>query len=87
MIRKILIFCCVVTLSLFSGCEAANSTHDMSLAVDDDYDRAIVSLADGTTVSGYLQSWCHVDDRVIVVIDGVKYYTTLSNVTLIKTEK
>ena len=49
------------------------------------FDRAVIRMADGTTVTGTVESWKDYDDSdaVQVKIDGVTYYTHLNNVTLI----
>ena len=49
------------------------------------FDRAVIAMPDGTTVSGKVSSWKDYDDSeaVQVVIDGVTYYTFIGNVVLI----
>lgn len=50
------------------------------------FDKAILSLPDGTVVSGKLNNWKDYEncDQVQVVIDGVTYLTHQNNVVLIK---
>jgi hypothetical protein len=49
------------------------------------FDRAVISMQDGTVVSGKVDSWLDFEnsDAVQIKIDGVTYYTHLSNVILI----
>ena len=49
------------------------------------FDRAIISLPDGTVIEGKVDSWLDFDssDTIQVKIDGVSYYTHISNVVLI----
>lgn len=50
------------------------------------FDKAILSLPDGTVVSGKLNNWKDYEDcdQVQVVIDGVTYLAHQNNVVLIK---
>ena len=52
------------------------------------FDKAILSLPDGTVVSGRLDNWKDYEncDQVQVVIDGVTYLAHQNNVVLIKGE-
>ena len=52
------------------------------------FDKAILSLPDGTVVSGKLNNWKDYEncDQVQVVIDGVTYLAHQNNVVLIKGE-
>lgn len=51
------------------------------------YDKAIVRLADGGVVEGRLNSFCQTrNGYVVVAVNGVKYCTSYTNVTLIRTE-
>lgn len=49
------------------------------------FDKAIISLPDGTVIEGKVDSWLDFDssDTIQVKIDGVSYYTHSSNVVLI----
>lgn len=49
------------------------------------YDRAIISLPDGTVVEGKVSSWKDYEDgdQLQIVIDGVTYLTHATNVCLI----
>ena len=49
------------------------------------FDRAVINMQDGTIVSGEVDSWLDFEnsDAVQIKIDGVTYYTHLSNVVLI----
>lgn len=49
------------------------------------FDRAVISMQDGTVVSGKVDNWLDFEnsDAVQIKIDGVTYYTHLSNVVLI----
>lgn len=49
------------------------------------YDRAIVSLADGSVVSGRVQNWRDYEDgdQIQVKVDGKTYLVHSTNVTLI----
>ena len=66
-------------LSLFTGCnrQIVDTTWK--------YDRAIVALADGTSVEGKVSSWLDYEnsDQIQVVINGTAYLVHSSNVTLI----
>lgn len=49
-----------------------------------EYDRAMISLPDGTVVEGEVQTWRDYEgDQLQVVIDGVTYLTHASRVVLI----
>lgn len=49
------------------------------------FNRAIISLPDGTNITGQVEGWKEYDgsDSVQIKIDGVYYYTHLQNVILI----
>jgi hypothetical protein len=49
------------------------------------YDRAIISLPDGTKIEGHVEGWKEYDDSdsIQIKIDGRYYYTHLQNVVLI----
>ena len=49
------------------------------------FDRAIISLPDGTKIEGHVESWKEYDgsDSIQIKIDGVYYYIHLQNVVLI----
>lgn len=50
------------------------------------FDKAMISMPDGTVVKGRVESWKDYEDSdaVQVEIDGKVYYTFLNNVVLIK---
>lgn len=68
-----------VMLISFAGCNR------QIIDVTYKYDRAIVSLPDGTIVSGKVSSWKDFEDgdQIQVVIDGVTYLVHSSQVALI----
>ena len=49
------------------------------------FDRAIISLPDGTKIEGKVDGWKEYDssDSIQIKIDGIYYYTHLQNVVLI----
>lgn len=49
------------------------------------FDRAIISLPDGTKIEGKVEGWQEYDssDSIQIKINGVYYYTHLQNVVLI----
>lgn len=49
------------------------------------YEKAVVGLPNGDSVSGKVESWCDYDnsDMIQVKIDGKTYFTHSSNVVLI----
>lgn len=49
------------------------------------FDRAIISLPDGTKIEGKVEGWKEYSssDSIQIKIDGVYYYTHLQNVVLI----
>lgn len=49
------------------------------------FDRAIISLPDGTKIEGKVEGWKEYEnsDSIQIKIDGVYYYTHLQNVVLI----
>ena len=68
----------VLMILAMSGCnkQIIDTTHK--------FDRAILSLPDGTVVSGTVDSWKDYDgDQIQVKIDGVTYLTFSSNIVLI----
>ena len=73
----------VAALVLLTGCnrQLVDTTYN--------YDTAILSLPDGTTVSGDVESWKDYTDgdQIQVKIDGVTYLVHSANVVLIKGEK
>lgn len=52
------------------------------------YDRAIVSLPDGTIIDGKVDKWTDYEDgdQIQVTIDGVTYLVHSSNIALISEE-
>lgn len=50
------------------------------------FDKAMISMPDGTVVKGRVESWKDYEDSdaIQVEIDGKVYYTFLNNVVLIK---
>lgn len=50
------------------------------------FDRAIVSMPDGSVISGKVTSWTDYEDgdQIQVVIDGVTYLVHSNNIVLIK---
>ena len=49
------------------------------------FDRAIISLPDGTKIEGKVEGWKEYSssDSIQIKIDGIYYYTHLQNVVLI----
>ena len=49
------------------------------------FDSAVIAMPDGSVVKGKVQSWKDYDDNdsIQVVIDGVTYFTHISNVVLV----
>lgn len=80
----------VIAISLtmtMTSCESVDDVEVVNRQLLDTtyaFDRAIISLPDGTTVSGKCESWCDYDnDTIQVVINGTTYYTSFNNVVLI----
>ena len=73
------IICLVFTLIFASGCN--RQVIDMTYK----YDRAIISLPDGTIVDGKVDSWTDFEDgdQIQVKIDGVTYLVHSANIVLI----
>lgn len=69
----------VFTLIFASGCN--RQVIDMTYK----YDRAIISLPDGTIVDGKVDSWTDFEDgdQIQVKIDGVTYLVHSTNIVLI----
>jgi len=73
-----------LSVLLLVGCTDANNFEVTEPLY---YDKAIVRLADGGVVEGRLNSFYQSDAGYIVVaVNGVKYLTSYTNVTLIRTE-
>lgn len=78
--KKIFVIICLVfTLIFASGCN--RQVIDMTYK----YDRAIISLPDGTIVDGKVDSWTDFEDgdQIQVKIDGVTYLVHSANIVLI----
>lgn len=80
--KKIVAFILVMILMLvvLSGCnrQMADFTYK--------FDRAYISLPNGETVVGKVDSWLDFDDgdQIQVKINGVTYLTHISNVVMVK---
>lgn len=79
--KKITVILAVVLLTLaLSGCnrQAVDLTYS--------YDRAIICLPNGDTVSGEVEAWRDYEDgdQIQVKINGVTYLVHSANVVLIK---
>lgn len=73
----------VMVLSLMCGLAGCNrQIFDATYK----FDTAIISLPDGSVVSGKVDSWLDFEDgdQIQVVIDGVTYLVHSNNVALIK---
>ena len=79
---KKLISTILVALTLFSTTACGNR---QLLDTVYSFDRAIISLPDGTKITGQVEGWKEYDgsDSIQIKIDGVYYYTHLQNVILI----
>ena len=78
--KAIAIMLIIVMVVIFAGCNY--KVVDLTYK----FDKAILSLPDGTIVSGRLDNWKDYEDcdQVQVVIDGVTYLAHQNNVVLIK---
>ena len=70
----------MMVLTLFAGCgnmELIDTTYT--------FDRAIISMPDGTVISGKVQSWTDYEDgdQIQVKISGVTYLVHSSQIVLI----
>lgn len=79
---KKLIITILVALTLFSTTACGNK---QILDTVYTFDRAIISLPDGTKIEGQVEGWKEYDgsDSIQIKIDGAYYYTHLQNVILI----
>lgn len=76
-----------LSVFLLSGCRDKDIVKNYSFQVPAYYDKAIVRLADGGIVEGRLDNFYQSGSGFVVVsINGVKYCTAYTNVTLISTE-
>lgn len=77
--KKKIITVCLVSMLVMCGCnrQVFDTTYN--------YNKAIVNLADGTVISGAVQSWIDYEnsDQIQVKINGVSYLVHSSNITLI----
>lgn len=80
--KKLLVF--VITAIVLVGVLMACGNRQL-LDTTWSFDRAILKQADGTIVSGKVESWTDYEDSdmVQVKIDGVTYFTHIVNVTMI----
>ena len=69
----------VMVAALFAGCnkQLFDTTYK--------FDRAIISLPDGSTITGEVQSWTDYEDgdQIQVKIDGITYLVHSSQIVLI----
>ena len=74
----------VFTIGLMT-CVALSGCNQQLFDTTYRFDRAIISLPDGTIVEGKVSSWTDFadGDQIQVVIDGVTYLTHATNVVLI----
>lgn len=79
---KKLIITILVVLTLFSTTACGNKQLFDTVY---SFNRAIISLPDGTKIEGHVEGWKEYDgsDSIQIKIDGVYYYTHLQNVILI----
>ena len=76
--KKKIAICTVALVILLAGCnrQIIDTTYK--------YNQAIVSLTDGTVVSGAVESWRDYEgDQIQVKIDGTTYLVHSTNVVLI----
>lgn len=80
-IKKIIIGVSIIGSTLILGGWGNQSIWDTTYT----FDKAIISMLDGTIIKGKVQSWQEYDDSdaIQVKIDGKTYYTHLQNVVLI----
>ncbi len=74
----------VFTIGLLT-CVALSGCNQQLFDTTYHFDKAIISLPDGTIVEGKVSSWTDFadGDQLQVVIDGVTYLTNSTNVVLI----
>lgn len=80
-IKKVIIGVSIIgSIFLLGGC-GNRTVWDTTYS----FNRAIISMADGTVIKGKVQSWQEYEnsDAIQVKIDGKTYYTHLQNVVLI----
>jgi hypothetical protein len=82
-ISHIVIGLALILISIVGLCTSCTNVQLMDTTWK--FDRAVISMQDGTVVSGKVDSWLDFEnsDAVQIKIDGVTYYTHLSNVVLI----
>ena len=84
--RRILIVVVALAIfSLISGWMYFFTGNKQLLDTTNNFDRAVLSLPDGTVVSGKVESWRDYDDgdQIQVRIDGTTYLVHSSNIVLI----
>lgn len=78
--KKIMIFLLIICALLLSGCnyDLIDTTYE--------FNRAVLSLPDGTVIAGTVQKWTDYKDgdQIQVVIDGTTYLVHSTNIALIK---
>lgn len=78
--KKLMIFLLIICALLLSGCnyDLIDTTYE--------FNRAILSLPDGTVIEGTVQKWTDYEDgdQIQVVIDGTTYLVHSANIALIK---
>lgn len=84
--KKIFVILMLVVL-LFSATACSVGNHSF-IDLKHNFDEAVITLPDGTIVSGAVQSWTDYEDSdcVQIKIDGVVYLTHYHNATLIRYE-
>ena len=79
----------VLICVLACGCSGFNGFNKDIFDLTYKFDRAIISLPDGTIIDGKVQSWTDFEDgdQLQIKIDGVTYLVHSSNAVLIAEDK
>ena len=80
--KKFIITASLLVMSIFTITSCSNKQLFDTVY---SFDRAIISLPDGTKIEGKVDGWTEYEnsDAIQIKIDGVYYYTHLQNVVLI----
>lgn len=83
--KKVFIFLAVALLAFtLAGCGESKTGNDLSTGFSTEYDYCYLSLPDGSTVEGHIDTYCMMQYGLVVVrIDGVTYRTHASRVVLV----
>ena len=75
---------CIIGFGLVGGLDAVRNGNRQLFDTTYTFDRAIISMPDGSIISGTVSSWKDYEDgdQIQVVIDGTTYLVHSSNIVL-----